>query len=166
MTNLILPEHVAQKVGAVGAPKDAPVATVDVPKSPLEEAYIAVEERVLDPDRIPSSVLERLPRPTGWRLLVLPYRGPAKTRGNIHLPEEFVERQSLATVVGYVLAVGPDCYSDREKFSAGAWCKKGDWILFGRYAGARFKIEGGEVRILNDDEVIATIADPADVMNV
>jgi co-chaperonin GroES (HSP10) len=39
-------------------------------------------------------------------------------------------------------------------------------VLFGRYAGARFKIEGGEVRILNDDEIIATIADPKDVLNV
>ena len=38
--------------------------------------------------------------------------------------------------------------------------------MIGRYAGARFRIEGGEVRIINDDEVIATIADPADVLNV
>lgn len=159
MTSLILPEHVAKKVGAAAPPTEEK-------KSPLEEAYIAAEERVLDPDKIPKTVLERLPQPTGWRLLVLPYRGVGRTKGNIHLPEEYVERQALATVVGYVLAIGPDCYTDKAKFTAGPWCKKGDWILFGRYAGARFKIEGGEVRILNDDEVIATIADPADVLNV
>jgi co-chaperonin GroES (HSP10) len=38
--------------------------------------------------------------------------------------------------------------------------------MLGRYAGARFRIEGGEVRILNDDEIIATISDPSDVLNV
>jgi len=82
------------------------------------------------------------------------------------LADEYVERQTLATVVGLVLAVGPDAYGDENKFTAGPWCKKNDWILFGRYAGSRFKIDGGEVRILNDDEVIATIADPEDIMNV
>jgi co-chaperonin GroES (HSP10) len=33
-------------------------------------------------------------------------------------------------------------------------------VLFGRYAGARFGIEGGELRILNDDEILAVIPDP------
>jgi co-chaperonin GroES (HSP10) len=72
----------------------------------------------------------------------------------------------LATVVAYVLAVGPTAYKDKDKFPDGPWCKQGDWIMLGRYAGARFRIEGGEVRILNDDEIIATISDPADVLNV
>ena len=69
-------------------------------------------------------------------------------------------------MVAYVLAVGPDAYADKNKFPAGPWCKKGQWVMIGRYAGARFKIEGGEVRIINDDEVIATIADPDDIVNV
>jgi co-chaperonin GroES (HSP10) len=38
-------------------------------------------------------------------------------------------------------------------------------VIFGRYAGARFKIDGGEVRILNDDEVIAVIQDPEDILH-
>ena len=38
--------------------------------------------------------------------------------------------------------------------------------MFARYAGSRFKIEGGEVRILNDDEILATILDPEDVINI
>ena len=42
--------------------------------------------------------------------------------------------------------------------------KKGDWIIFGRYAGSRFGIEGGEVRILNDDEIIAVVKDPEDIL--
>ena len=51
----------------------------------------------------------------------------------------------------------------REKFGYEPWCKEGDWVCIGRYAGSRFQIEGGEVRIINDDEVIATIIAPDDI---
>jgi len=157
MSDLILPEHLAQKMAAASKKKGS---------KQLEKAYVEPKDVVFDPSKLDKSVMERLPQPTGWRLLILPYRGAAKTKGDVYLPEEFVERQSLATVVAYVLAVGPDAYADTNKFPAGPWCKKGDWVLIGRYAGARFKLEGGEVRIINDDEVIATIVDPADVMSV
>jgi co-chaperonin GroES (HSP10) len=46
------------------------------------------------------------------------------------------------------------------------WCKEGQWVCIGRYSGSRFKIDGGEVRIINDDEVIATILEPDDVKQV
>jgi co-chaperonin GroES (HSP10) len=62
--------------------------------------------------------------------------------------------------------VGELAYGDTEKFPNGPWCKKGDWIVFGRYAGARIGIDGGEIRILNDDEVLATIADPEDLVHM
>jgi co-chaperonin GroES (HSP10) len=156
MTKLILPDHLAK---AKKVKKD------EAPEA-LAEAYVKAEDRVLDPSKLPQSALDRLPQPTGWRLLVLPYKGKAKTKGDVYLPDEYVERMSLATVVAYVLAVGPDCYADKNKFPNGPWCKKGNWIILGRYAGARFRLEGGEVRIINDDEVIASIADPDDIMNV
>ena len=58
-------------------------------------------------------------------------------------------------------------FKDESKFGdTGAWCKEKDWVLFGRYAGSRFKIEGGEVRILNDDEIIARISNPEDILHV
>ena len=37
--------------------------------------------------------------------------------------------------------------------------------MFARYAGSRFKIEGGEIRILNEDEVLATIQDPEQILH-
>ena len=114
---------------------------------------------------VSKPALNKMPTPTGWRILVLPFQ-PKKKKKNIHLPDEFVERERLATVCAYVLKVGPDAYKDKEKFPNGSYCKEGDWILFGRYAGARFKIEGGEVRILNDDEIIATIGNPEDILHV
>ena len=58
------------------------------------------------------------------------------------------------------------CRYRQEKFGeTGAWCKEQDWVIFGRYAGSRFKIEGGEVRILNDDEILATVKDPEDIVH-
>ena len=69
------------------------------------------------------------------------------------------------TVVGYVVSLGPDAYSDSHKFPEGAWCKEGDWVIFGRYAGARFQIEGGDMRLLNDDEILACIDDPEAILS-
>ena len=105
-----------------------------------------------------------MPTPVGWRLLVLPYKGKGKTDAGILLTKQTTDRESLATVVAYVLKVGPIAYQDEGKFAGEAWCKKGDWVLIGRYAGARFSLEDdAEVRIINDDEVIGTILNPNDI---
>ena len=131
----------------------------------ISSAYVKPEDRVLDPSKMDLATLGRMPAPTGWRLLILPYRGKGRTEGGILLPDSLVERESVATVCGYVLRVGPLAYADKKKFPSGAWCGEKDWIIFGRYAGARFKIDGGEVRVLNDDEVIAVIQDPEDILH-
>jgi co-chaperonin GroES (HSP10) len=124
------------------------------------------EEESLRPENMDQSVIDRIPKPTGWRIVVLPFRPPKKTKSGIVLADQAVDRQNLATVCGYVVAVGELAYGDTEKFPNGPWCKKGDWIVFGRYAGARISIDGGEIRILNDDEVLATIADPEDLVHM
>lgn len=130
-------------------------------KPNLADAY--VEKPRLDPDKIGVSLLERMPAPTGWRILILPYQGRAKTAGGIFLPNEVQEKSQISTQVGYVLKVGPLAYKDTEKFPSGPWCKEKQWVMFARYAGSRFQIDGGEVRILNDDEILATIMDPEDI---
>ncbi|MBC41416.1 MAG: hypothetical protein CML19_04180 [Pusillimonas sp.] len=134
-------------------------------KIDLPPHYVNKEDRVLDPTLIDKSALERMPNPTGWRLLILPYRGKGKTEGGIYLPNQVQEESNIATVAGYVLKVGPLAYRDEEKFPDGAWCEKGNWVIFARYAGSRFRIEGGEVRVLNDDEILATILDPEDILH-
>ena len=111
-----------------------------------------------------EKVLERLPDPTGWRILVLPYKGQGKTKGGVILTDETMQERTYTTVTGLVLKIGPDAYKDEKRFPDGPWCKKNDWIIFGRDAGSRFGIEGGEVRILNDDEIIAVVKDPEDIL--
>ena len=131
----------------------------------LEDAYKEKVETTLDPSALGQSLLEKMPSPTGWRLLILPYKGKGKTEGGIYLPDKVVEEQSVSTQVGYVLKVGELAYQDGDKFPDGPWCAKGDWVMFARYAGSRFKIDGGEVRILNDDEVLAKISNPEDILH-
>ena len=106
-----------------------------------------------------------LPNPTGRRLLVLPFKMKQKTKGGIHLAETTLERQQVASQVGLVMAMGPDCYKDKERYPDGPWCKEKDWVMFARYAGSRIKIDGGEMRLLNDDEVLATIDSPEDILH-
>jgi chaperonin GroES len=131
----------------------------------LEDAYKEKVETTLDPSALGQSLLEKMPSPTGWRLLILPYKGKGKTESGIYLPDKVVEEQSVSTQVGYVLKVGELAYQDEDKFPDGPWCAKGDWVMFARYAGSRFKIDGGEVRILNDDEVLAKISNPEDILH-
>ena len=106
----------------------------------------------------------KMPKPTGWRIIVLPYKAKEKTKGGIILSDKTITESQIATNCGLVMEIGPDAYKDEEKFPNGPWCKKNDWIIFGRYAGSRFGIEGGEVRILNDDEIIAVVKDPEDIL--
>ena len=107
----------------------------------------------------------KLPQPTGWRILVLPFKIDEKTKGGVLLGKETVERQQVASQCGNVLAMGGSCYSDKERYPEGPWCKVGDWVVFARYAGSRIEIEGGEVRLLNEDEILATVKDPTDILH-
>ena len=166
---LYVPEHVKKEIekNKTEVKKSLKDNTPSVlSKSSTGRHWVEPGNRVLDPSLLTKSLLERLPQPTGWRILVMPYQGKAKTSGGIYVPDEVRERESVATVVAYVLKVGPLAYGDKEKYGDKPWCQEKQWVCIGRYSGSRFKIDGGEVRIINDDEVIATILDPDDVKNV
>ena len=139
MNTLILPKHVAERrIKQVEKEKE-------VRKKPLEKMS--------------------LPKPTGWRILVLPYKAKEKTKGGIILSDKTVTESQIATNCGLVMDIGPDAYNDEDKFPNGPWCKKKDWVLFARYAGSRIYIDGGEIRVLNDDEILGTIEDPEDILH-
>ena len=106
---------------------------------------------------------KQLPEPSGYHILIGIPESEEKTDGGILKARQTTEIEETATIVGFVLKLGPDCYQDKKRFPSGPWCKEGDWVCIGRYAGSRFKLEDGEVRIINDDEVIATIIDPEDI---
>ena len=123
----------------------------------------APEKEPLNPENI-QPVVDQLPEPSGWRILVLPFTPKEKTKGGLIIAQESLDRLRIATNCGYVLKMGPLAYKDKDKFED-PWCKKGDWVIFARYAGSRLPIEGGEIRILNDDEILGTIQDPESVLH-
>jgi len=142
-------------------------STQEVPKIKLalEEKYEKEkEDKINSHNSIKEKEASRLPQPTGWRLLILPFKQKEKTKGGIIMTDESIERSQVASTCGLVLAMGPHCY-DKGKFPEGPWCKKGDWVVFARYAGSRIMIDGGEVRLLNDDEVLATVKEPEDIFH-
>ena len=108
---------------------------------------------------------EKLPKPTGWRILVLPFRMDEKTKGGILVGAETVDRQQVASQCGNVIAMGDSCYKDNERYPNGRWGLVDDWVIFARYAGSRIQIEGGEIRLLNEDEILATVKNPEDILH-
>ena len=108
---------------------------------------------------------DKLPKPTGWRIIVLPFRMDEKTKGGIFMGQDTLDKQQVASQCGNVLAMGSQCYKDKERYPDGPWCKKGDWVIFARYAGSRIQIEGGEIRLLNEDEILATVKNPEDILH-
>ena len=94
----------------------------------IADAYIDPNDKILDPELLDKSILDRMPQPTGWRMLVLPYAGKAKTKGGIHLAKETVNREALATVVAYVVKMGPQCYNDKARYGDKPWCEEKQWV--------------------------------------
>jgi len=129
-----------------------------------EKKHISPEPDPLTPENIGDTV-DELPEPSGYRILVLPFTPKKKSEGGIIFAQETLDKARIATTCGYVLKMGDLAYKDTEKFSK-PWCKKGDWVIFARYAGSRLPIEGGEVRILNDDEVLGTVKDPESLLHL
>ena len=106
----------------------------------------------------------KVPNPTGFRIVLFPLLLERKTKAGLHLTDETITEAQIATNVCRVLKVGPDAYKDKERYPNGAWCKVTDWVLITKYAGARIRIEGGELRIVNDDEILAVIDHPKDIL--
>lgn len=163
---VLVPDHIAAEV-ELEAAKANQAKKVEESKSEVDSAFVSPDERVLDPTLMSKSLIDRMPSPSGWRMLILPYRGRGVSKGGITLVKDTVDREALASVVAYVVKMGPLCYKDKDKFGETPWCQERSWVLIGRYAGARFKLgDDAECRIINDDEVIATIADPDDIVTL
>lgn len=103
----------------------------------------------------------QLPEPKGWMLLAAVIEVPDTFEGTSIVRAEVTRKSDeLTSPVLYVMALGPECYKDETKFPSGPRCKEGDFILTRPYAGTRVKIHGKEFRLLNDDQVEATVQDP------
>ena len=102
----------------------------------------------------------QMPEPSGYKILIALPDIDEATEGGIIKAEETRYVESVATIVGFVLKMGPDCYKDQKRFPSGPWCSEGDFILMRTYTGTRFRVHGKELRLINDDSLEAVIDDP------
>ena len=107
----------------------------------------------------------QLPKPVGYRLLVaLPdiedyYKGSSLLKTDTEKHREYI-----MSIMGIVIDMGDGAYSDKERFPEGPWCKPGDYVMFRMNTGTRFKVNGKEFRLMNDDSIEAVIPDPSGIM--
>ena len=91
-------------------------------------------------------------KPLDDRVVVKPVEAEEKTAGGIVLPDTAKEKPQKGSVV----AVGPGKLLDSGKRIAVA-VKKGDVVLYGKYSGSDFKIEGDEYKILHESDILGIV---------
>jgi len=135
----------------------------------MSEILIGSNPDSLDATVLPQTAEEKasqLPTPVGYKILVaLPEAEEKFDNGLIKSDETRRIEEVLATVF-FVVELGPDCYTDKERYPTGPWCKKGDFILARPNSGTRLKIHGREFRMINEDTVDAVVQDPRGISRV
>jgi len=91
-------------------------------------------------------------RPLDDRVVVKPLEAEEKTAGGIVLPDAAKEKPQR----GKVIATGPGKVLDSGK-RAEMSVKKGDEILYGKYGGTEIKIDGDDLVILKESDILAKI---------
>lgn len=112
------------------------------------------------PSQIDEKIVNKLPEPSGYKLLIAMLETGEKTEGGVYMPDTLKAMEDTASIIGFVLKAGPDAYTDTAKFPTGAYCKEGDFVIFRSYSGTRFKLGDKEFRLINDDTVEAVVDDP------
>ena len=92
-------------------------------------------------------------RPLHDRIIVKRLEEERKSAGGIVIPDTAAEKPSM----GEVVAAGPGKTDDNGKVVP-MGVKVGERILFGKYSGQEFKIEGQELLHMREDDVIGIIA--------
>ncbi len=115
-------------------------------------------------DSAEPRVATKLPKPTGYKILIALPKPEETTEGGILKATQTLQDEEIGSIIGMVLEIGPDCYQDKARFPNGPYCKEGDFVMMRSYSGTRFKLEGEEFRLINDDSVEAVVEDPRGIV--
>ena len=108
-----------------------------------------------------EEVEAQLPKPVGYRVLVaMPEVDDTYGNSGIIKSSKEMHNEHIMSIMGLVLDMGDGAYADKEGFPSGPWCKQGDYVMFRMNTGTRFKLEGVEYRLMNDDSIEAVVNDP------
>jgi len=106
-----------------------------------------------------------MPKPCGYRMLVAIPKAEETFESGLVKADITRLQEEVTTVVGFVMAMGADCYADKTRFKE-PWCKVGDFVVIRAYSGTRVSIYGSEYRLINDDTVEAVVEDPRGLKRV
>lgn len=123
---------------------------------------------------IPEYVWQRIPEPTGWRILVMEQRAPEQTEGGIILEDSSKEYHESLNYIGRVIATGPTAYRNKKFMIVNdenkmvmpePWCALGDWITYRKYTGQPVKIQNSRqdvwtFRMVEDEWVDSVVPTP------
>lgn len=91
-------------------------------------------------------------RPLADRVIVKRLENETKTASGIVIPDNAAEKPDQ----GEVLAVGPGKKNEEGKLSP-VDVKVGDKILFGKYSGTTVKIDGEELLVMREEDIMAVV---------
>lgn len=113
------------------------------------------------------------PIPAGWRILIEPIKIEATTASGIALPQESVQAKEHLRYIGKVVSMGDLCYQHAKFMGADKaalkWCKVGDFVAYGAYAGQEIQVRNRTrdglvtLKLINDDEILAVVPNPMSV---
>lgn len=120
----------------------------------MSEAETITEDRLED----------MLPLPAGYRVLIaLPQVKETFEDNDLVKSRQLQHEEHVMSIIGLVVDMGEQAYADKDRFPTGAWCKQGDYVMFRANSGTRFRIEGTEYRLMNDDSIEAIVPDPTSI---
>tara|TARA_R100000458_G_scaffold33637_1_gene30953 strand:+ start:893 stop:1270 length:378 start_codon:yes stop_codon:yes gene_type:complete len=106
----------------------------------------------------------QLPQPVGYRVLIaLPEIEETYENTKVLKTTTEMRNEHIMSIIGLVIDMGSQAYQDKDRFGDTPWCKIGDYVMFRANSGTRFKIDGKEYRLMNDDSVEAVVTDPRGV---
>ncbi|WP_035068913.1 co-chaperone GroES [Nitratidesulfovibrio termitidis] len=91
-------------------------------------------------------------KPLNDRVLVKRLESEEKTAGGLFIPDTAKEKPSR----GEIVAAGPGKVAEDGKLIA-MTVKKGDTVLFSKYAGTEIKLDGVEHLVMREDDILAII---------
>jgi chaperonin GroES len=102
-------------------------------------------------ENIPMSTNPKI-RPLSDRIVVEPKELESKTAGGIVIPDTADKDKPMQ---GTVIAIGDGKYVDGKKQPLAV--KVGDRVLYGKYAGTNFKLEGKEWLVIREEDVMGVL---------
>jgi chaperonin GroES len=89
--------------------------------------------------------------PLADRVVVKPLEEAEQMRGGLYIPDTAKEKPQQ----GEILAMGPGRYEDGKRIPPDV--KVGDKVLYGKYSGTEVTLDGDQVLILRESDVLAVI---------